>query len=172
MCNVCDRRCRGQNRCNPPWIRIQYENKFHLSYCIRYSWKIAPVLTSTAPIAYVVHSWISMFLLSKMLRWVSPRLPHELYDCSNGFTFINNGIQRVFCSPQRFSCEIRPSLRDFFHCTNCSKIANFCINKVSKITSLEVTTRRADHTYIVIDYAWCICAFNFVVGFILRRLQL
>ena len=38
-----------------------------LSYCIRYSWRIAPVLTSTAPIAYVVHSWISTFLLSKML---------------------------------------------------------------------------------------------------------
>ena len=31
-----------------------------------YSWRIAPVLTSTAPIAYVVHSWISTFLLSKM----------------------------------------------------------------------------------------------------------
>ena len=30
----------------------------------------------------------SMFLLSKMLRWLPPRLPHELYDCSNGFTFI------------------------------------------------------------------------------------
>ena len=45
-------------------------------------------MTSTAPIAYVVHSWISMFLLSKMLRWVSPRLPRELYDCSNGFTFV------------------------------------------------------------------------------------
>jgi len=64
---------------------IQYENKFYLSYCIRYSWRIAPVLTSTAPIAYVVHSWISML---KMLRWLPPRLPHELYDCCNGFTLI------------------------------------------------------------------------------------
>ena len=25
--------------------------KFYLSYCIRYSWRIPPVLTSTAPIA-------------------------------------------------------------------------------------------------------------------------
>ena len=40
------------------------KDKFYLSYCIRYSWRIAPVLTSTAPIAYVVHSWISTFLLS------------------------------------------------------------------------------------------------------------
>ena len=68
--------------------------------------------------------------------------------------------------------EIRPSLRDFFHWTHCSKITNFCIDKVSKSTSLEVTTRRTDNTCIVIDYAWCICAFNVVVGCILRRFQL
>ena len=61
------------------------KDKFYLSYCIRYSWRIAPVLTSTAPIAYVVHAWISML---KMLRWLPPRLPHELYDCCNGFTLI------------------------------------------------------------------------------------
>ena len=47
---------------------IQYENKFYLSYCIRYSWRIAPVLTSTAPIAYVVHSWISKSYLRGVLR--------------------------------------------------------------------------------------------------------
>ena len=29
-----------------------------------------------------------MFLLSKVLRWVSPRLPRELYDCANGHMFI------------------------------------------------------------------------------------
>ena len=40
------------------------KDKFYLSYCIHHSWRIAPVLTSTAPIAYVAHSWISMFLLS------------------------------------------------------------------------------------------------------------
>ena len=27
------------------------KDKFYLSYCIRYSWRIPPVLTSTAPIA-------------------------------------------------------------------------------------------------------------------------
>ena len=40
------------------------KDKIYLSYCIHHSWRIAPVLTSTAPIAYVAHSWISMFLLS------------------------------------------------------------------------------------------------------------
>ena len=64
------------------------KDKIYLSYRIRRSWRIPSILTSTAPIAYVVRSWISTSLLSKMLRWVSPRLPHELYDCSNGFTFV------------------------------------------------------------------------------------
>ena len=35
-----------------------------------------------------VHSRIWMFLLSKRLRWLPPSHPHELYDCSNDFTFI------------------------------------------------------------------------------------
>ena len=92
---------------------------------------------------------------------------------TNDVTWTRNCLKRgVEYQCQRNYGEIRPSLRDFSHCTNCSKIANFCIDKVSKSTSLEVTTGRTDHTYIVIDYAWCICAFNFVVGFILRRLQL
>ena len=92
---------------------------------------------------------------------------------TNHITWSRNCLQRgVEYQWRRNYGEIRPSLRDFFHWTHCSKITNFCIDKVSKSTSLEVTTRRTDNTYIVIDYAWCICAFNFVVGCILRRFQL
>ena len=92
---------------------------------------------------------------------------------TNDVTWSRNCLQRgVEYQWRRNYGEIRPSLRDFFHWTHCSKITNFCIDKVSKSTSLEVTTRRTDNTCVVIDYVWCICAFNFVVGFILRRLQL
>ena len=35
-----------------------------------------------------VHSWISMILLSKTLRWPPPSHPHELYEWSNKFTFV------------------------------------------------------------------------------------
>ena len=62
---------------------IQYENKFYLSYCIRYSWRIAPVLTSTAPIAYVVHSWISTFLLRNTLHHRRRRRRLAAKTCAN-----------------------------------------------------------------------------------------
>ena len=92
---------------------------------------------------------------------------------TNHITWSRNCLQRgVEYQWRRNYGEIRPSLRDFFHWTHCSKITNFCIDKVSKSTSLEVTTGRTDNTCVVIDYAWCICAFNFVVGCILRRFQL
>ena len=32
-------------------LHYNMKYKFYLSYCIRYSWRIPPVLTSTAPIA-------------------------------------------------------------------------------------------------------------------------
>ena len=83
MYNVCDRRCRGQSRCNLPWMMNAIWKIKFIFILYSYSWRIAPVLTSTAPIAYVVRSWISMFLLSKTLHHRRRRHRFATKTCAN-----------------------------------------------------------------------------------------
>ena len=67
-----------------PELERLYTIYTYLIYHIHYSWKFAPISTSVAPIASLyIHGYECFWL-----RWLPPSHPHELYDCSNDFTFI------------------------------------------------------------------------------------
>ena len=70
------------------WIGtiIHYIYLFDISHSL--FMEVCPYFDIYCAHCIAVHSRIWMFLLSKRLRWLPPSHPHELYDCSNGFTFI------------------------------------------------------------------------------------
>ena len=88
-----------ENHCNRLYQRLTHhqtpklERIYTMGPCmIHYidnSWKVAPISTSTAPIATYHCTFMDVnVLLSKMLRWLPQHHPHELSDWSNDFTFI------------------------------------------------------------------------------------
>ena len=65
---------------------IHYIYSFDITHSL--FMEVCPYFDICCAHCIAVYSRIWMFLLSKRLRWLPPSHPHELYDCSNGFTFI------------------------------------------------------------------------------------
>ncbi len=109
----------------------------------------------------IVGGWENLQYGSTNPRWI-----WSDKKVTNDITWAGNCLQRfLYISTTEIAARFVQLYEIFSIVQIVLKSPTFASNKVSTGTSLEVTTRRIDHTCIVIDYAWCICIFVFVSAY-------